>query len=121
MLEVGLARALLAGVTQDRDALADIADSPFAIVRAAVQAELAELDGTRDVAAGAWQKVLDLDGFGRARIAVLVHLARARAELGDAAGSARSCAAAIAPSLFHWSWSAALGACSELSASRSRP
>ncbi len=116
--DAAVARALLAGVVGDRDALEQVAVSTFPLVRAAAQAELAELDSTRDVAAYGWQRVLDLDRSGRTRTAALVHLARARESLGDLAGAARLCAAAKQPMLPQGVWTAAVVACAALDTAR---
>ncbi|HTL36225.1 MAG TPA: serine/threonine-protein kinase [Kofleriaceae bacterium] len=122
MLEVALARALLAHVLDDRAALDTYAKkSSFFEVRAVAVAALAELAGDEKSAAETWQRALDADGFGRAHIAIAVHLAKARQALGDFSGASKACESATHPALFHWSWGAAVVECKKLSAARTPP
>src|SRR5262249_37622655 len=119
---VALARTLLFLALGDRGALETLAKtSPFPEVTAAATAALAELAGDAKAAADGWQHALATDGFGRAHLTLALHVARAKLALGDAAGARAACASILHPTLFHWSWGAALGECRQLSAARTPP
>jgi len=121
MIEVGVARALLQATLADEKALAKLVASPFPQVHWIAVAALDELAHKPADAAAAWQRAAAADGFARAHLAIALRLARARAAAGDAAGAARACEAVVAPRLFHWSWGAAIGACTKLSAGHTPP
>jgi tetratricopeptide (TPR) repeat protein len=121
MLEAAIARALLAGSIDDRDALARFAgDNPFPEARAVAAALLAERANRPRVAAEAWRAALAADGSGRFRIALSLRLARVLAKLGEHDAAVAACEPVIRPRLFHWSWGAAVGECLQLTAAAHR-
>jgi hypothetical protein len=122
MFEVALADVLASLVLGNREVLQKFAaQSPFPAIRTAAAAALAELAGDAKSAADGWQNVSAADGFGRFHIALAVHLARAQHALGDSAAAQATCESAIHPTLFHWSWAAALVECKKLSEDHTQP
>ncbi|HEX5064408.1 MAG TPA: serine/threonine-protein kinase [Kofleriaceae bacterium] len=121
MLEVALARVLLSALVGDDGAVARFFPSAFPPVRAAAEALAAERSNDPRAAAAAWARALSSEGFGRFHIALALRLARAHAKAGDARTAAEVCASIIHPTLFHWSWAAAVGECRQLTAARTPP
>ncbi len=119
-IEVATARAMLSATIADQDGLRKFVEtSPFPEVRELAAAALAELAGDYRAAATSWRKVIELEGFGRFRIAQSVHLARVLNALGDD-GAIAPCEYVVHPKLFHWSWGAGVGECLQIIAEAQR-
>ncbi len=119
-IEVGLARAMLSAITQDRHELAHLIEvTPFPEVREVATASVAELEGDHRRAADAWKRALDTEGMGRFRIAETLYWARALHKAGDPL-AIDACDRVIQPGMFHWSWGLAVGECLHITAEAHR-